>query len=65
MDYHKSVLRARGANGIRQANALRADRVTREIASPPVFGKGNRADAKHVSAFLFLAVIDRHDADGA
>lgn len=38
----------------RQANALRADRVFREIETPPVFGKENRADAKHGSAFVFL-----------
>jgi hypothetical protein len=35
---------------------LRADRVTREIAPPPVFGKENRADSKHESAFFFEAM---------
>jgi len=39
---------------LREAHALRADRVFREMGTPPVFGKENRADSKRGSAFLFL-----------
>jgi hypothetical protein len=48
----KSVLRARRANETSKSQARWADRVTPEIALPPVFGKENAAGSKHEPVFL-------------